>query len=646
MLAAVFLKFLLYSCFLFLIYLGNVDKMSKIKFLIPIYYFIIFSCFAIAQKQNNPAIATVGKDKISAEEFKKRFELTPHLNNDEFNPDSTKYDLLYSIIAEDLWAQKARDLGYDTTAEYYSLVRPLLGLYVRDALFKKEVESKIKYPADDVKKAIERSEWTLKVNILSSADSVTIYNIYDKLKNGAPFDSLLKASSDSGWQYKPIDINYGDMNDVYVEDTLYNMKVGNYSSPIKTINGWFIFDLVDKVQSLKGAYTDEGSVRESVMRALKERKAKAIGEVYIKNLMSKQRIVTDIHLFRSLVYKIIEVVQNKIKNDSYYANHYITLTDYDLAKLKSMFPADSLNMPFVKFANNPSTVKNFLDDLTIDLFVIANPKIDFINIADLLLVHVNYFIRQEALAREGIIKGLQNTPEVKSDLNIWEKSYLSKMLRNTFYDSIKVSNSEINDFFNSEFKSQNSTEEVKIQEIISDKLDVMETILNDLKKGKDFGELAKIYSIDKTTRDNNGETNYFPINMNGSIGKAAAKMKLDQVYGPIATDKGYAIIKLIGKKEKPENDHLTLNDSIKTVISNEILKNKWNQKINSYTQTLANQYGVNINDQALKALKLTDVNMFTYRFMGFGGRITAIPYLVPWYEWYYKWKQNNKTLVP
>ena len=134
------------AAFFFKYNLGKVDKMSKIKFFVPIYYVFIFSCLAIAQKQNNPAIATIGKDKITAEEFKKRFELTPHLNNDEFNPDSTKYDLLYSIIAEDLWAQKARDLGYDTTAEYYSLVRPLLGLYLRDALFKKEIESKIKYP--------------------------------------------------------------------------------------------------------------------------------------------------------------------------------------------------------------------------------------------------------------------------------------------------------------------------------------------------------------------------------------------------------------------------------------------------------------------------------------------------------------------
>ncbi|MHB9013096.1 MAG: hypothetical protein ACYC49_12850 [Ignavibacteriaceae bacterium] len=52
----------------------------------------------------------------------------------------------------------------------------------------------------------------------------------------------------------------------------------------------------------------------------------------------------------------------------------------------------------------------------------------------------------------------------------------------------------------------------------------------------------------------------------------------------------------------------------------------------TYTAELANEYGVSINDNALKSLKLSNVNMFTYRFMGFGGRITAIPYLVPWYE--------------
>jgi len=619
--------------------------MNKLKISASIIIFIASSYLSFAQKKNS-VVAAIGKDKISSEEFTKRYELTPHLDSDEFNPDSTRYDLLYSIIAEDLWSQKAKELGYDTTDYYKNLVHPLENLYVRDALFKKEIESKIKYSKEDINKAIEKSEWTLRVNIISSGDSTKIFGIYSKLKNGASFDSLLMISSDSLGQHTSIAVNFGSMNDVYVEDTLYNMKVGSFSSPIKTYFGWFIFKLQDKVQSMKGAYTDEGSVRESVMRSLKEEKAREIGEVYIKNLVSKQKIYTDINLFRSLVYKVMAVVNTRIASDPYYKDHWLTLHEDELKEIMNEFGVDSVAMPFIKFPGRPATMKEFLYNLLIDQVVITPPAIDFDHIANDLLTHVNFFIRQESLAREGYKQGLENEPQVKSDMKIWEKSYLSKMLRNTFYDSLKVSDDEIKDFFNTTYKTQNSVEEVNIQEILNSRLDVMETVLNELKKGKDFGELARIYTERKSTKDKNGEFGFFPVTMYGPIGKAAAKMKIGEVYGPIATDEGYSIFKLIGRKEKPEYGNLALSDSIKSVIKDEIMRKKWNKKIDSYTESLANQYGVKIYDNTLKSLKLSNVNMFTYRYMGFGGRITAIPYLVPWYDWYKLWNEQNKNIVP
>ncbi len=620
--------------------------MNKLKILVFIIIFISASTYLNFAQQKNSTVATIGKDKITSEEFTKRYELTPHLDSDEFNSDSTRYDLLYSLIAEDLWAQKAKDLGYDTTDYYKNLVHPMENLYVRDALFKKEIDSKIKYSKEDIHTAIERSEWTLRVNIISAADSETIFNIYSELKHGASFDSLLMLSNDSVGQKSPLAINYGDMRDDVVEDTLYSMKVGNFSYPLKTYSGWFIFKLRDKVESPRGAYTDEGSVREEVMRSLKEKKARDIGEVYIKNLMAKQKIMTDIHLFRSLVYKIIDVVDKRIASDSFYKNHWLTLHEDEIKEIMNEFGPDSLKMPFIKFEKNPSSLKEFLNNLQVDLFTIVTPVVDFDHIANILLAHVNYFIRQESLAREGYRQGLQNEPGVKADLKIWEKSYLSKIFRNTFYDSLKVTDDEIQDFFNSTYKSQNSIEEVNIQEILNSKLDVMETVLEELKKGKDFGELAKMYTERKWTKNKNGEFGFFPVTMYGPIGKAAAKMKIGEIYGPIATDEGYSIFKLIGKKEKPENGNLALSDSIKSLIKDEILKEKWDKKINSYTVSLAKQYGFKIFDNTLKDLKLSNINMFTYRYMGFGGRITAVPYLVPWYDWYKLWNNQNKNIVP
>jgi hypothetical protein len=36
--------------------------------------------------------------------------------------------------------------------------------------------------------------------------------------------------------------------------------------------------------------------------------------------------------------------------------------------------------------------------------------------------------------------------------------------------------------------------------------------------------------------------------------------------------------------------------------------------------------------------------MFVYRYMGFGGKMTAVPVIAPYVSWYEEWKKINKTL--
>ncbi len=48
---------------------------------------------------------------------------------------------------------------------------------------------------------------------------------------------------------------------------------------------------------------------------------------------------------------------------------------------------------------------------------------------------------------------------------------------------------------------------------------------------------------------------------------------------------------------------------------------------------LAEKYGVKINYQELASIKVTEVEMMVYRVLGFGGQITAVPYLQPFYKW-------------
>ena len=81
---------------------------------------------------------------ITAKEFKLRYELSPYIPSDKnIDPDSIKYDFLYSLIAEKLWAKDAENLGIANTDKFRFIFGPLEEMFVRDALFKIEIDDKV-----------------------------------------------------------------------------------------------------------------------------------------------------------------------------------------------------------------------------------------------------------------------------------------------------------------------------------------------------------------------------------------------------------------------------------------------------------------------------------------------------------------------
>jgi hypothetical protein len=74
--------------------------------------FVLFYLASAFPQQIENTVAQIGSEKISSQEFKLRFELSPYIpSNKHIDPDSIKYDFLYSLIAEKLWAKEAEDLG-------------------------------------------------------------------------------------------------------------------------------------------------------------------------------------------------------------------------------------------------------------------------------------------------------------------------------------------------------------------------------------------------------------------------------------------------------------------------------------------------------------------------------------------------------
>ena len=115
----------------------------------------------------------------------------PHLSENR-NADSLKKEFLYSLIGEKLWALDALNKGYDTLDYFRNSFKPLQKMYLKDALFRREIKSKVKITPEEIAKGIMRSRITLKMLCFPFTDSLTAsFYMYTLLKKSKSLDSVL-----------------------------------------------------------------------------------------------------------------------------------------------------------------------------------------------------------------------------------------------------------------------------------------------------------------------------------------------------------------------------------------------------------------------------------------------------------------------
>lgn len=605
--------------------------MNFIRYINIIFILILFSRISSAQNENE-VLAKIGSDAITVEQFQNRFDFMPHLNYSNSNIDSIKKEFLYSLVAEKLWALEADELQIDTIESVKLSLKSLEKLFVKDELYKREVDSKIVVTANEIKTGLTRVTRILNALIITSPDSEKIWKFYNSFQAGASFDSVLVSLK---MPQKPFEVKYGSFEDETMEEVLYSLKLNEISKPIKSKNNWFIFQLVSDEQDLS-IDPSKDHAKNIVIKKLRDRKAQKLGRAYLDKLFIGKSINADRRLFDIMSDKLLDILivrTGKTKSDSLID---VQLLEADIKKvLSSLNPVD-LNAAFINLDPDPATIKDFL-------YYTIYQKVFFDSFSSIKFKQslnriVKKFIEDELISREGFKNGLDKLPSVKNDLQIWKNYYLSEVLMNSYADSITITDDDMERLITEE-KDLPGSLQVNIREILTENIDDAEKVLNELNDGKDFESLAKIYNQRAWTKKSNGEWGFFNPSKAGEIGRIAAGMDIGQIYGPIKVNEGYSIFKLIDKKNQSGIQNTVLDKDSLKFIKVKLALGKMDNLINEKTVSLARKYKISIDEQLLQKVKTSEINTFTYRFIGFGGKIAAFPITIPMYEWHEQYKQ-------
>ena len=610
------------------------------KFLLKIFLFVFVTFSSLfAQQEEDKIIAEIGPIKITVGEFKKRYEMIPQIGRHiKGRENHLKAEILYSIIAEKLWALESENLGFDSTDVMKLSFQNIKDMNLRDALYRKVILDKVEILHETISEAKRRALYYINTKFIHSMDENEINQISNEIKNGTSFDSILVKRQEYSLQTNNFyQVHFGQMSEI-AENILFNLKLYEVSNPIKSPEGFYIFKLYSIENEIIKNEKQANNMIQKVNRVVEERANENLYQKFYKSFFPGRKVKTDGELFWSLSNKLIKTLEKRRILEDKKPNETVYLASEDFMQMKNDFGKDTLDLPFIFLENKSISLKQFLYAFAFEGFYsnFTEPN----KIRAQLNSRVKRFIEQEFLTKEAQEEGLQNLPEVKEDIKMWRDNYLATLYKQTLFDSSRVSEEEIKEYY-IKSKSLGSVQTlINIIEISSKNLDDIVNTFDALDNGSDFRELAYANLKNKNIKPESGLVTTTSM---GEIGQIAKNLSVGDIYGPIEIEDKYVIFKLIDKQEDSIKLPKEFNE-IKAELKKELKGQKISNKMIENTVKLANKYGVTVNEKLLFNLPTTNYNMMVYRYMGFGGRLLAVPLTPTFIEWVEKWQKSQQDL--
>lgn len=169
-----------------------------------------------------------------------------------------------------------------------------------------------------------------------------------------------------------------------------------------------------------------------------------------------------------------------------------------------------------------------------------------------------------------------------------EDVYFKLLVEKAATADIVVGENEISDYIKQHPEEFANTEQFHLQYILNETLEQANRTYELARSGNDFSTLAKERSLDVNTASEGGDLGWIEENdpfVSPGILKAAKDMEIGAVSQPVQTDGGYAIVKLIERKEDKKGDPEAIRETVRKQLAlqkappikdfTEQLRDKW-----------------------------------------------------------------------
>ncbi len=571
-------------------------------------------------------LALVKGSPITSGDFLTSFEMSLYPGKDDPTMlEKTKRELIYSMIAEKLLAQAAArsDLPYTPSEDL--LREQMEDIFLRDALFRTEIVPRAVVSNDELLHGFDISVYKYLVDAFYfDADSSKARDFYS-IVTRKPRPAIYRIADSLGVRHDTLEIPYGESSQA-IENAFFGHTKGFISRPTATVDGLVIFKVLSRELNEKFVSGSTPDRLNRIREILVNRKQTELGNEYIESVMKGVQVSVNLKIFRPLVYAIQNIFQ-KQSPPSY--DPYYRLSPADLVKLGGEFYTE-LNEPFLNFKGGSITVEKVFQEMPTAMFASDDttlPGITFALNGSLRFISQNYFLVRRA--RE---LGLQNSWEVKHNVEMVLDAFRAYRMANSITDTVRVTPAEVDNYFTTHHDEVLSAVKLRLRMYEADKINQAVDVYTRLNDKKDLP-----VSPDDTT------ARWVDAYNLGEIGAILSQLKRGDIYGPVEEQGKFFIYQMLDKKSGVNN--AAIRNSIEVARQMLLAKEK-QETLSRYIAGLAEQDNVRLFRKNVLTLKVTPFQMLTYRLIGFGGKILAVPALYPREGWFKYFREEKKPPQP
>ena len=494
------------------------------KFRILVLYVIVWcNLFAGTEKKDNPILAVIGSHQITLSEFSDRYTdylVSAGVQDKYYIREAILNNMINEVILYYYDDNKSifNDLEYSNEMEWVR--KQAILAFLKD----QEVYAKISVTEDELRDAFVKVNENISARHLFAATEDEANNLYKLLQMGFEFNTLAKqVFTDSVLQNNGGYLGYftwGDMDPEF-EDAAFKLKIGEISKPVKTAYGYSIIKLEDRQPHPLLTEYEFQTKKNKLEQTLRLRKRNPFERNYLNQIYDKSKVIFNEQALEELWENMrsISTVENINRN-----NDEVSCVEYDGKKYLSSLIEQ-------KISEIPSYHKNKITS------------------REALKAVIEGLIIQERLYDEAIKKGYDTVSVVKKTVHkLQDNTFLKFKLLNILEAAI-VSDSELIEYYKNNIHYFTLPEEINLQEIIVDRKDLSDSLLELIKSGKDFGELARNFSLRDWSAKNNGEIGFSPIDKFGNLKETFSNSNVGELIGPVRIENYYGLFKILGKKD-------------------------------------------------------------------------------------------------